>query len=85
MPIILSPVGGPRLMDPSTVEKAVERGLPGGRAAYVMGRLVAEGRTAVTPQRGAEIYVGICREWCEDRLAGFDRVPSGSVSCASES
>lgn len=86
------------LMAPSTLEKAVERGLPEGRSAYVMGRLgvlgdcpvdnvvaaaffwepelmrrlLADGRAAVTPQRGAEVYVGICREWGEDRLAGFD-------------
>lgn len=35
-------------------------------------RMVTDGRAVMRPQEGARIYAGICQEWGEQKLAGFD-------------
>ena len=48
----------------------------------VMRRMVAEGRAATEPAVGAAHYAQICREWGQDRLAGFEDVERLGELCA---
>ena len=38
----------------------------------LMRRMVADGRSVTRPEEGAAVYAGICQEWGEDRLTGFE-------------
>lgn len=47
-----------------------------------MRRMVVEGRAVMSPCDGARVYAGICQEWGEEKLAGFEGSDRLASLCA---